>query len=142
MARANDLQRTADCEDHLRDNRGSPDYLARLRSSMRRAIGDAKIREQNKAAKGGRSAAVTITLDRVMAKLAVNNYCCALTGLEFWLDEADRYGPNMPSIDRIDPDGEYSDANVRVVLYGVNGLRGRGSDADIYRIAAALIHHG
>ncbi|HTV46231.1 MAG TPA: hypothetical protein VMF05_13040 [Stellaceae bacterium] len=117
-----------------------PDYLARLRTSMRRAIGDAKIREQTKVAKGGRSAAVTITLDQVMTKLKADNYCCALTGLEFWTDDADRYGPTMPSLDRIDPDGDYSDGNIRVVLYGVNGLRGRGSDADMYRIAAALIH--
>ena len=29
------------------------DYLARLRTSIRRAIGDAKIREQKKAAKAG-----------------------------------------------------------------------------------------
>jgi hypothetical protein len=46
-----------------------PDYLTRLRTSMRRAIGDAEIREQNKATKGRRSAAVTITLDQVMTKL-------------------------------------------------------------------------
>ncbi len=91
---------------------------------MRRAIGDAKIREQKKAAKGKRPAAVTITLDQVMAKLKAEDYRCALTGLEFWMDEADQYGPSMPSIDRIDPDGDYSDNNVRVVLYGANGLRG------------------
>jgi hypothetical protein len=45
----------------------------------------------------------------------------------------------MPSIDRINPDGDYSDDNIRVVFYGANALRGRGSDADMYRIAAALI---
>jgi hypothetical protein len=117
-----------------------PDYLARLRSSMRRAIGDAKIREQNKAAKGGRSAAVTITLDQVMAKLAVNNYCCALTGLEFWLDEADRYGPSMPSIDRIDPDGNIAMQMSVLSFTASTGCAIRGSD--VYRIAAALIHHG
>jgi hypothetical protein len=30
--------------------------------------------------------------------------------------------------DRIDPDGDYNDGNTRVVLYSVNGLRGRGGD--------------
>ena len=85
---------------------------------------------------------VTITLDQVLAKLKANDYRCALTGLEFWMDEADQYGPSMPSLDRSDPDGDYSDANVRVVLYGVNALRGRGSAADMYRIAAALMRHG
>jgi len=73
-----------------------------------------------------------------MTKLRNSNYCCALTGLPFWTDDADRFGPTMPSLDRIDCDGDYSDANVRVVLLGVNSLRGRGSETDMFRIAEAL----
>jgi hypothetical protein len=53
-------------------------------------------------------------------------------------DEADRFGPTMPSLDGIDCDGAYSDDNLRVVLLGVNILRGRGSEADMYRMAQAL----
>ena len=34
------------------------------------------------------------------------------------------------SLDRINPAGDYSRENLRVVLLGINGLRGRGSDAD------------
>ncbi len=47
----------------------------------------------------------------------------------------------MPSLDRIDPHGPYSADNVRIVLLGINGLRGCGTDADMYRIARALIRN-
>jgi hypothetical protein len=112
--------------------------LARLRRSMRSAIRDARSREAKKAAKGLTPAQVTVTLDQIMAKLKQNDYRCAVSGLPFWQDDADRYGPTMPSIDRIDPSGNYSDCNTRVTLYGVNALRGRGSDADMIRIAKAI----
>lgn len=118
---------------------GPDDALkARLRASMRGAINFAARRQAVKAAKGRPVVKVTVTVEQLMQKLRQNNYCCALTGLPFWTDDADRFGPTMPSLDRINCDGDYSDRNVRVVLLGVNSLRGRGSDADMYRVAKAL----
>jgi hypothetical protein len=110
----------------------------RLRVSMRGSINFATRRQAVKAAKGRPTVQVTVTVEQLMEKLRVNDYCCALTGLPFWDDDADRFGPTIPTLDRMDCDGDYSDANVRVVLLGVNGLRGRGSEADMYRIAKAL----
>lgn len=111
----------------------------KLTISMGRAIRDAGTRQAIRAAKNKPSVPVTVTIDQIMAKLRANDYRCALTGLPFWDDDADRFGPTIPTIDRIDVDGPYSDENTRVVLLGVNSLRGRGSDADMLRIARALV---
>jgi len=120
-----------------------PDTIARIRQSMRRAIGDAVRREAKKAAKGKPAAKVTVTLDQLMAKLSANGYRCAVTGLPFWQDDADiSYRPTSPSLDPIKHDGDYSGKNTRVVLHGVNSIRGRGSDADMLRIAKAIVRRG
>ncbi|MEM5296936.1 hypothetical protein VSR82_21720 [Burkholderia sp. JPY481] len=75
-----------------------------------------------------------------MAKLAENDYRCAVTGLPFYVDEAEKsFGPSRPSLDRIEVGGPYSADNLRVVLLGVNALRGCGSDADMVRIARAIV---
>jgi hypothetical protein len=74
-----------------------------------------------------------------MTKLAAQDYRCAISGLPFYVDDADRFGPACPSLDRIDQDGDYSDANLRIVYLGINSLRGRGSDADVLRIARAIV---
>jgi hypothetical protein len=116
-------------------------YVRRLERWCRPAISLAERREANKAAEGKPTATVTLTVDQLLAKLKVNDYRCALTGLEFWTDDGGSYGPTCPSIDRIDPKGDYTDENTRIVLLGVNSMRGEGSDADLYRIAKALIQH-
>ncbi|WP_143325701.1 hypothetical protein [Paraburkholderia ribeironis] len=72
-------------------------------------------------------------------KLAAQDYRCAISGLPFYVDDADHFGPACPSLDRLDTDGDYSDANLRVVYLGLNSLRGRGSDADVLRIARAVV---
>lgn len=115
----------------------TPDYQRRLRKSMQRSINDARRRELKKGAKGQHCGKVTVTIDQLMAKLEASNWCCAITGLPFW-SCGKQYGPTIPSIDRIKPDGDYSNRNTRVTLYGVNSLRGCGSDADMRRIAAAI----
>jgi hypothetical protein len=111
----------------------------KLRNSMRGAIYFALRREAAKRAKGKPAAEVTVTLEELMAKLRATNYRCERAGLPFWSDSADRFGPTMPSLDRIEPDGPYSDANTRVVLIGYNSGRGRGSDADMLRMCEAVI---
>ena len=114
-------------------------YVRRLRASMRGAIAFARRRQEKRAAQGKPVVAVTVTLDELMAKLAAHDYCCAISGLPFYTDDADRFGPSCPSLDRINADGDYSNENVRVVYLGINGLRGRGSDADVLRIARAIV---
>ncbi|MDR2991480.1 MAG: hypothetical protein LBU72_06075 [Burkholderiaceae bacterium] len=54
------------------------------------------------------------------------------------MDDADRFGPSCPSLDPIEADGDYSNANLRVVYWASISLLGRGSDADILRIARAI----
>jgi hypothetical protein len=44
-----------------------------------------------------------------------------------------------PSIDRIDPEIGYLETNCRFVLFAINGLKGRGTDADLFAIAHALV---
>lgn len=111
-------------------------YLARLRRSMGRAIRDAR-RRQGKRAKPAR---VDLTTKQAMRILARQDYRCALTGLRFW-STPERFGPTIPSIDRIDARAGYTEGNVRIVLLGVNALRGCGTDAEMLRIARALIKH-
>lgn len=60
---------------------------------------------------------------------------CAVTGLDL-KRSAGAPSPLSPSIDRIDPDGPYSIANVRLVAYGFNALRGRAPVAKDAEIAA------
>jgi hypothetical protein len=116
-------------------------YKARLMDWCRSAIALAKRRGDKKLAKGKRAATVTLTVEELLAKLNASGNRCALTGLEFWTDDGGSYGPTCPSIDRINPKGDYTDPNTRITLLGVNSLRGEGSDEDMYRIAEALIQH-
>jgi hypothetical protein len=83
---------------------------------------------------------VTVTTDELRAIARQQNYCCALTGLRFWSDSVGHhFGPRLPTLDRIVHDGPYSASNVRITLLGVNSLRGRGSDDEMYEVARALI---
>lgn len=102
------------------------------RSWTRSAISCAKKRQ---AERGERGVAVTMTSDGLMAKLRTAGFCCALSGAEFRNDGGGRFGPAVPTVGRIDPDGPYSDDNTRVVQLGANALRGRGSMDDMYRLA-------
>jgi len=111
-------------------------YVAKLRASMARAIVGARKRQEGRAT----PVAVTVTVPELMAKLAEQNYRCAVTGLPFYVDDsAGSFGPSRPSLDRIEVGGDYSAENLRIVLLGVNALRGAGSDADMVRIARAIV---
>jgi hypothetical protein len=115
-------------------------YKSRLERYIRRSdIPLAMRREAKKAAEGKPSAQITVTVEQLLAKLKANDYRCERTGLEFWTDDGGSYGPTAPSLDRIYPKSGYTDANTRIVLLGVNAMRGEGSDADLYRIAEALL---
>ena len=97
------------------------------RSWTRSAISCAKKRQ---AERGERGVAVTMTSDGLMAKLRAASFRCVLSGAEFHNDGGGRFGPTIPTVERIDPDGPYSDDNTRVVCLGVDALRGHGSMDD------------
>ena len=113
-------------------------YRDRLRTSMRGAIAFAQRRQAKRLVAGKPAAAVTLTLSEIMGVLHDQRYRCALTGLAFYSLSGESYGPSRPSIDRIEHAGPYTLGNVRVVMLGVNSLRGTGTDADMYVIARAL----
>lgn len=81
----------------------------------------------------------TLTDAETVEILERQNYRCALTGLEFWSGSKGSFKPRSPSKDRIRADGPYTADNVRIVLYGVNALRGNGTDDEMYEVAAALL---
>lgn len=65
---------------------------------------------------------------------------CELTNVEFKKNPEGR-GPYPFSctIDRIKPELGYTPENCRFILWGCNGLKGSGTDKDMYEIAKALI---
>lgn len=63
---------------------------------------------------------------------------CELTALPFKLD-SNKIHPYSPSIDRIDPSLGYIQGNCRFVLFGINALKGSGTDEDAYCIASSFI---
>ena len=65
---------------------------------------------------------------------------CELTGIEFRGGNL-KSGPSprSPSIDRIDREKGYIPGNCRVILFGVNALKGCGTDEEMRHIARALI---
>ena len=110
-------------------------YCRKVTDSILNSVRSAKRRQNEK----GNPVSVNLTRQQVVALLEHQEYRCALTRQRFWVDASDRFGPSMPSLDRVKHDGPYAIENVRVVLIGVNSLRGRGSDEDMYRNARALI---
>ena len=61
---------------------------------------------------------------------------CELCNLPFVLNE--KRHPLSPSIDKIDPNKGYVQNNCRFVLWGVNAMKGIGTDEDVFVIANAL----
>ncbi len=63
---------------------------------------------------------------------------CQLSGIEFRRNK-DIRGSFSPSIDRIIPELGYIQSNCRFILWGLNALKCRESDADLYFIAEQLL---
>ena len=63
---------------------------------------------------------------------------CEITGLPFEVRKVGGPNPFSPSIDRINADNGYTQDNCRFVLFGINALKGNGSDEDVAGIAHAL----
>jgi hypothetical protein len=113
-------------------------YERKVQISVCGAIGFARRRQERKLSQGKPFVKVTITKAQVLKMVEEQNFRCALTGLKFYSLSGGGFGPSCPSLDRIRHAGPYSAGNLRVVLTGVNSLRGNGSDADMYAVAKAL----
>ena len=65
---------------------------------------------------------------------------CAVSGVEFVLSKSFREGNIFcPSLDRIDPKLGYVAGNVRVVCHSYNLAKHTGTDADVLKLARALV---
>ena len=64
---------------------------------------------------------------------------CALSGLPFDLSVPKQQSPYAPSIDKINPTEGYTEANSRLILWSLNAFKGSNTDADMLRIASALL---
>lgn len=113
-------------------------YRKRVRASVREGLRWIPIDLKHEPELLARS---TLTAAETVEILERQNYRCALTGLEFWSGTLGSHKPRRPTKDRIKADGPYTADNVRIVLFGVNALRGSGTDAEMYEVAAALLAH-
>lgn len=64
--------------------------------------------------------------------------CCAVSGL-LLSRKREPLSPFTASLDRIDNSKGYLMGNVRWVVYGVNALKGTGSDSDLIKIAQSIV---
>lgn len=85
-----------------------------------------------------KAAGIPYNLDLKWAKKMYTGYC-ELTGLKFVPGINRKSNSYSPSVDRIIPQKGYTKKNCRVILLGVNALKSSGTDADMYKIAEALI---
>ena len=86
-----------------------------------------------------RKAGIKHTLSAAWAKKKYTGFC-ELTGLAFRISpRGSGPSPYSPSIDRIDPTAGYVPENCRFILFGINSLKGRGTDDDVILIAKHLL---
>lgn len=64
---------------------------------------------------------------------------CEVTDLPFEQNKAKGPWPFSPSVDRIDNTRGYAPDNTRFILWGVNALKGAGTDNDMLAIARAIV---
>lgn len=65
---------------------------------------------------------------------------CALSGLPFRPTEIKgQPGPYSASLDRIRPEGGYTLDNVRLILNGLNALKGTSTDEEVLEICRAVV---
>lgn len=87
--------------------------------------------------------AVTVSIEQIEAAIAAG--VCAVTGIRFDLEPAAanvHHNPLAPSLDRIDPAGDYTPENTQVVIWAYNLVKGEQTQEDtkalLKRISEAL----
>lgn len=65
-----------------------------------------------------------LTMDWALQQAEAQGFRCCLTGIEFFAKHPGRSArnPYAPSVDKIDPRGGYTQANVRIVVFAVNAM--------------------
>lgn len=63
---------------------------------------------------------------------------CAVSGLAFRREEGDCARMFSPSLDRIDPSLGYVRGNVRLMLHGLNALKGKETDELLIEVCKAV----
>lgn len=66
---------------------------------------------------------------------------CEVTNIEFVLSTGRHPYLFSPSLDRIVPALGYTPSNSRFVLHAVNAIKGAGTDADMLKIATAIVQN-
>lgn len=64
---------------------------------------------------------------------------CAVTGIEFNMTSSRYRNIFQPSLDRFDPKLGYVKGNVRVICHGYNLAKHTGTDADVLKLARAIV---
>lgn len=124
-----------------RKKRQNPDVTAaeRAQAKVRYATRQARAKVLFKAAKtraGYRKEPFTLTLDHVRAGLDCG--VCPRTGYWFDFTAGSGINPRSPSLDRIDPNGPYSDVNIQVVCWQYNVMKQRLTDAELLEFCKAV----
>lgn len=96
---------------------------------VRAALGAAKSRAKKRG----------IAFDLTLADMGSPTHC-AVTGIEFDMTCSFRQGNIfVPSLDRIDPKLGYTKGNVRFVCHGYNLAKHTGTDANVVKLARAIV---
>lgn len=118
-------------------------YLLRQKqgflATVYRMLSRAKLRSQRK------GLTFSLTTDDVLAILDDQDGKCAVSGMLFDVRPHPRRGAKQPfnmSLDRIDNRAGYTRQNVRVTTIMVNTARLDWSDADFYKMCAAVVRTG
>lgn len=91
-----------------------------------------------KARARNQSVPFNLTTDWLSSQVEAQDGCCAMTGIKFKLDR-ETHSPFAPSIDRVVPAGGYTQENCRIVCYIVNCAKNQFTDAELMKMARALV---
>ncbi len=81
-------------------------------------------------------------LDRDWVEERLKRGRCETTGIEFEINKSDgRFHPWAPSIDRVDSKKGYTKDNCRIVVWIYNMAKSEWEDADVLKMAQALLDH-
>lgn len=65
---------------------------------------------------------------------------CEISGIPFRVTDTGVCSIYSPSLDRIRPEDGYVVGNIRLILHGINALKGEASDEDLYGICEGILN--
>ena len=106
-------------------------YKNDLSYRLKKLLSQAKIRAKKQ------NISCNLTLDELLL-IFPNNYCCPVLGIKLsWGCSGKRNKWNSPSIDRIDPQGNYTKDNVMIISWRANKIKG---DCSVEELEAVLTY--